>query len=103
MSTKRASSGAGRYSGMCALTEPARTPAGTTARPRRGFTLIELLVVVAIIALLASILVPSLQKARRMAKLLVCETNIKNFSMGLTMYASMDSQGMFPPRSRRIY
>jgi prepilin-type N-terminal cleavage/methylation domain-containing protein len=57
-------------------------------RRRRGFTLIELLVVVAIIALLISILLPSLAKAREMAKRAVCVSNLKQQGNGLSLYSA---------------
>lgn len=52
-----------------------------------GFTLIELLVVIAIIALLVSILMPSLQKAKDMAKDVVCSSNQRSVSTAIHMYA----------------
>ncbi len=60
-----------------------------------AFTLIELMVVVAIIALLISILLPSLARARAQAKLLVCKANIRTLGLGHAFYAQ-DYNGWFP-------
>ena len=53
-------------------------------------TLIELLVTIAIVALLISILLPSLQKAREQGKLIVCLTNLKSVGAGSLVYAESD-------------
>ena len=53
----------------------------------KGFTLIELLVVVAIIALLLSIVIPSLQKAKLYAQRVVCSNQIRQLSIGSLLYA----------------
>ena len=61
----------------------------------RAFTLIEILVVVAIIALLISILLPSLNAAREQAQTVVCKTRLKELYSGHVLYAQ-DSKGRFP-------
>ncbi|MCC6238747.1 MAG: prepilin-type N-terminal cleavage/methylation domain-containing protein [Phycisphaerales bacterium] len=60
-----------------------------------GFTLIELMVVVGIIALLMGILLPSLNKARRSAQLLQCQSNLRQIVTGIFAYAN-DHNGFMP-------
>jgi prepilin-type N-terminal cleavage/methylation domain-containing protein/prepilin-type processing-associated H-X9-DG protein len=60
-----------------------------------GFTLVELLVVIAIIALLLSILMPSLGKARKSVQSIVCRSNLKQLSMGMLLY-SQNNNGKAP-------
>ena len=54
---------------------------------KRAFTLIELLVVIAIISLLVSVLLPSLTKAKELAKNASCMVQIKTILHGFTFYA----------------
>jgi prepilin-type N-terminal cleavage/methylation domain-containing protein/prepilin-type processing-associated H-X9-DG protein len=56
-------------------------------RAGTGFTLVELLVVIAIIGLLVSILLPSLSKARQMAKRTQCLSNIRQLQVAQVTYA----------------
>lgn len=62
---------------------------------QNGFTLIELLVVIAIISLLVSILLPSLQKAKELARQTVCMSNLKNFGLAMHLYIG-DNDESFP-------
>ena len=65
---------------------------------RTGFTLVELLVVIGLIALLISILLPSLRKARLSAQRIVCANNIRQVALAQTAYAG-ESRGFLPPQS----
>jgi len=61
----------------------------------KGFTLVELLVVIGIIALLISILLPSLSRARETANRVKCAANLKQIGNGLLLYAN-ENNGNFP-------
>jgi len=65
------------------------------ARTSTGFTLIELLVVVAIIALLISILLPSLSKARELSRRTACAANMGAFARASLIYAEGNA-GVLP-------
>jgi prepilin-type N-terminal cleavage/methylation domain-containing protein len=70
---------------------------------RRVFTLIELLVVVAIIAILASMLMPALSKARNKAQSLICVNNMKTLNLGMSLYTE-DNARFYPfPSSSNNY
>src|SRR6476659_7957797 len=65
-------------------------------KQRRGFTLIELLVVIAIIAILAAILFPVFAQARAKARQATCLSNLKQISLGLSMYAQDYDEALVP-------
>jgi prepilin-type N-terminal cleavage/methylation domain-containing protein len=67
----------------------------TRRHETRGFTLIELLVVIGIIALLISLILPALARAKGKARQAACLNNLRQISVALHLYTD-DSNGVFP-------
>jgi len=69
---------------------------GCYNRCSKGFTLIELLVVIAIIAILVSLLLPALSRAKFSTKVANCTSNYRQWGLVAIMYESDDQRGMLP-------
>jgi len=65
------------------------------ANRKAGFTLVELLVVIGIVAVLVALLLPALNRARRSARMIVCQSNLRQVAQWGLMYAS-DWKGVLP-------
>jgi prepilin-type N-terminal cleavage/methylation domain-containing protein/prepilin-type processing-associated H-X9-DG protein len=63
---------------------------------KRAFSLVELLVVIGIIAVLISLLLPSLNRAKRQANSLQCKSNMRQVGVQLSLYASQNRGFLYP-------
>jgi prepilin-type N-terminal cleavage/methylation domain-containing protein len=70
-------------------------------RRLNGFTLLELMIVIAIIAILASILVPNFLRARSRSQLTGCVSNLKNISTAVEMYYA-EWDRTYPPSTSEL-
>ena len=67
----------------------------TSTRRRNGFTLIELLVVLSIIAVLISLLLPTIKEARRLAGVMTCSSRLHQLGIGMAIYA-LEENNKYP-------
>jgi prepilin-type N-terminal cleavage/methylation domain-containing protein/prepilin-type processing-associated H-X9-DG protein len=77
------------------------TSSNRRSSPRPAFTLVELLVVIAIVGVLASMLLPAMAKAKRVAQSTACLNNLKQLQAGWLMYAD-DYTDTLPPNDLRV-
>jgi len=64
---------------------------------KRGFTMVEVIIVVAIIAILASIILPKMSGARDKAKLEACKANLRHIGIAMALYANDNRGNYYPP------
>ena len=73
-----------------------------TQKRRPAFTLVEMLVVILLIAVLVAILLPALARAREAARQVTCASNLRQFGLAFTNYATQCG-GVMPPCDRNLW
>ncbi len=79
---------------------PLCAPRGDRSVKGRGFTLMDLMVSITIIAVLIGLLLPSISKINETTRRVICRSNMRQVSIGVSMYAQDNSQ--FLPRSQFV-
>lgn len=87
---------------LAAFRHWARAGSGPTSARRRGFTLIELLVVLAILGLLASLLLPTLGRAREAGRATACLSNLRQIGLALQLYVEANNNRLPVMRDRPL-
>ena len=68
----------------------------TVRHLKRGFTLTELLVVIAVIAVLAALLIPSVLYSKFKSRVVTCASNYKQLTLASALYATDDPRADYP-------
>ena len=69
----------------------------------RGFTMVELMIVIAVIAVLASIIMPKMGGSRDKAKLEACKTSLRHITIAMALYANDNRGHYYPPNDGVTY
>lgn len=80
----------------------ASVPRAGRVNGARAFSLVEILVVLGLIALLISLLLPAIQKARTQSKAVACQSNLRQIGQAMLIYANSNRGWLFPPEQGLI-
>ncbi len=70
---------------------------------RRGFTIVEILVTIGIIGILMSLVLPALNTARKSARLTVSQNNMRQISVGLSLFSIQQKDEIISPNTEKVF